>query len=172
MSAAIDRDRAAEYLEQLNALDLGDEGRVHQLVETPVPHRHATREAVDVVPGRGLTGDHDRKSFYKGEFVPGREVSAMAVEVCRTFGVAPRIIGDSLITEGFDLTVLEPGDRIRVGEVVLERSRKEHRPCVAFRERTSPEAFAAVSKDRHRGAMFVVRTPGTMHVGDRIERVD
>lgn len=166
--AKIDRDKAQAYIDQLNQLDLGPTGRVHMLVETPRPHRHAQRESVDVIPGRGLTGDHDQKSFYKGAFVPGREISAITAEALQVFGADPVVIGDNVITEGIDLAALEPGDRMQVGEVMLERSDRPHRPCTAFRNRTSPEAFAAVSRDRWRGAMFVVRTPGTLHVGDTI----
>ena len=173
-TASIDRDKAEALIERLAQLELGSAGRVHQLVETPQPHRHAVREEVTAIPGRGFTGDHDKKSFYKGQFVPGREVSAIAIEVLRTFDVEvePSVIGDNLITEGIALTALEAGDAVRVGEVILERSRQPHRPCVAFRERTSPEAFAAVSQENYRGALFVVRTPGTIRTGDPVEIVD
>jgi MOSC domain-containing protein YiiM len=167
----IDRDQADQYLEQLEQLDLGDTGHVEMLVETPRPHRHAERDEVHAIPGRGFAGDHDRKSFYKGEFVPGREVSAMAADVLDVFGVDPVVIGDNLITRGFDLAALEPGNRVEVGDVVLERSNRPHKPCTAFRNRTSPEAFAAVSRDRYRGALFVVRTPGTIQKGDAIQRI-
>ncbi len=171
-SPSIDRDQADALVENLRQLGLGDMGRVALLVETPQPHRHATPDAVRAIPGRGFSGDHARKSFYKGAFVPGREVSAIAREVLDVIGAEPSVIGDNLITEGVDLMALEPGDRIRVGdEVVLERSRRPHDPCVAFRERTSPEAFAAVSQDRFRGALFVVRRPGTIRLGDAVERV-
>ncbi len=167
----IDRDQAEEYIEQLERLDLGDTGWVEMLVETPQPHRHAEREEVRAIPGRGFVGDHDRKSFYKGAFVPGREVSAIAADVLDVFGVDPVVIGDNLITRGFDLAALEPGDRVEVGTALLERSTRPHKPCTAFRNRTSPEAFAAVSRDRYRGALFVVRTPGTISTGDPIRRV-
>lgn len=171
-SPSIDRDEADALIETLHQLDLGDTGRVALLVETPQPHRHATPDSVQAIPGRGFAGDHARKSFYKGAFVPGREVSAVAREVLDAIGAEPSVIGDNLITEDIDLMALEPGDRVRVGEeVLLERSQRPHDPCVAFRERTSPEAFAAVSQDRFRGALFVVRRPGTIRVGDAIERV-
>lgn len=172
VSTAIDREKADALIDELEQLDLADTGRVHMLVETPQPHRHATREEVRAIPGRGFAGDHAKKSFYKGAFVPGREVSAMALEVLQTFGVDPVVIGDNLITEGFDVMALDAGDHVRVGdEVVLERSRRSHDPCVAFRARTSPEAFAAVSQGRYRGALFVVRRPGTIRTGDVIERL-
>lgn len=171
-ASAINRDCVAAWLNTLRQLDLGPTGSVHRLVETPRPHRHAVRDVVRAIPGRGFAGDHARKSFYKGTFVPGREVSAIALEVLQTVGAEPRGIGDNLITRGFDLMALDAGDRVRVGhEVVLERSRRPHQPCVAFRERTSPEAFAVVSRNRYRGALFVVRRPGTIHTGDPVVRV-
>jgi hypothetical protein len=170
-SPTIDKEQAAAYRERLDALDYDGEGRVHMLVATPEPHRHVTRKAVDVIPGRGLAADHDRKSFYKGAFVPGREVSAITKEVLDVLDIDPSVVGDNLITEGLDLAALEEGDRLRVGDtVVLERSDQPHRPCTVFRDRTSPEAFAAVSRDQHRGTLFVVRRPGTMHVGDPIRQ--
>ncbi len=172
-TTAIDRERAEALLRELDGLDFAAPGRVHLLVETPQPHRHVARDEVRAIPGRGFAGDHARKSFYKGRFVPGREVSAMAVEVLRALGVDPVVTGDNLITEGIDLKALEPGDRLQVGEeVVLERSNRPHRPCVAFRERTSPEAFAAVSRGDYRGALFVVRRPGTIRKGDAIRRLE
>jgi hypothetical protein len=169
--STIDRDVADQYQKRLDGLDLGDEGRVRMLVETPVPHQHVDREEVELVPGRGCAGDHDRKSFYKGKFVPGREVSAMAGEVLDVLGVDPIVVGDNLITEGLDLAALDPGDRLQVGTAVIERSRVPHRPCTVFRDRTSPEAFAALDGPRHRGALFVVRRAGTVEVGGQIRRV-
>ncbi len=139
------------------------------LVETPRPHEHARREAVTAVPGKGFAGDHGRKSFYLGRHVPGREVSAVALDTLRVLGVDPLVVGDNLITAGFDLGALAPGDRVRVGEeVVLVRSPREHRPCAVFRERTSAEAFAVVRRARWRGALFVVERGGTLRTGDEI----
>lgn len=172
-SPTIDREVAAAYREHLANLSLDATGQVDVLVETPEPHEHVARTSVRLIPGRGCAGDHDRKSFYKGRYVPGREVSAMSREVLDVLDIDPIVVGDNLITKGFDLAALSPGDRIRIGEeAVLERSRREHRPCTVFRDRTSPEAFAAVSDDRHRGALFVVRQPGVIQVGDPIRRIE
>lgn len=169
---AIDRDRAEALLQELDQLNLRAEGRVHMLVETPRPHRHATRNEVWAIPGRGFAGDHDRKSFYKGAFVPGREVSAVPLDVLQVLDADPAVIGDNLITKGIDLKDLETGDCLRVGDVLLERSNRPHRPCTTFRNRTSPEAFAAVSQGGYRGALFVVRTSGRIRVGDPIRAVN
>lgn len=167
-AAAYDRARVDAMLERLGALDLGAEGRVAFLVESPAKGKRATPEEAEVVVGKGLAGDYARKDFYKGERVPGREVSAVSLEVLRILGAGdPVAIGDNLVTAGIDLRALRPGDRLRVGgEVVLCRSERPHRPCTPFRERTSPEAFAAVARGDHRGALFVVEKGGTVRVGD------
>lgn len=161
----------ADWLAELARLDLGDAGRVAQLVETPAPHEHAPRDVVEAVEGKGFAGDHERKSFYLGKHVPGREVSAVALETLSILGVDPIVVGDNLITQGFDLAALEAGDRVQVGEAVLARSWREHRPCSVFRERTSPEAYAVVRQQRHRGALFVVERSGTVRRGDTITRL-
>ncbi len=161
------------WLTELEQQRLGATGTVAMLVETPRPKEHIERDSVTAVPGKGFAGDHARKSFYLGKHVPGREVSAIALDTLRVLGVDPMVIGDNLITEGFDLAALEPGDRVRVGEeVVLARSEREHRPCSVFRERTSAEAFAVVRQRRYRGALFIVERGGTIRSGDRIERIE
>ena len=167
-----DRFKVEELLEKLNAVRWSLEPAVSFLVETPEPHRHALRERVEVVAGRGFSGDNAKKSFYKGKYVPGREVSAIALEVLQILGVEPQTPGDNLITEGVDLGSLRSGDRLRIGEVILERSDRRHRPCMTFRARTSPEAYAAVSCSDHRGALFNVVQGGTIGVRDRIEFVN
>ncbi|HET6567395.1 MAG TPA: MOSC domain-containing protein, partial [Rhodothermales bacterium] len=157
-----------ELVDRLVAVRYGDYARVAMLVETPSPGEHVSREEVQAVPGKGFTGDHERKSFYKGRLVPGREVTSVSLEVLQALGVDPIVVGDNLITEGFDLGVLEPGDRVEVGTVLLERSPQEHRPCTVFRDRTSPEAFAAISQQRFRGAVFTVVTGGVLQVGELV----
>ncbi len=164
----IDRSRAEALQDDLVAVRYRGNGTVALLVEKPAPRAHAVREQVEVVAGRGFVGDHARKSFWRGVEQPGREVSAIALEVLCVLGANPSAIGDNLITEGVDLRALRPGDRLRVGEVILERSAAPHRPCDLFRDRTSPEAFSAVAQGDFRGALFTVVQGGVMRTGDAI----
>lgn len=156
------------YRRQVAALAWDAEPKVHRLVETPTPRHHVYRTSVQAVPGKGFAGDHDRKSFYKGEHVPGREVSAISFELLRIFGVDPLMIGDNLITEGVRLDDLQEGDVLEVGEVVLRRSYREHRPCSLFLGRTSPEAYTLCREDGQRGALFIVEKGGEIRAGDAI----
>lgn len=168
---AIDREEVGRYLHLLSCQTWNEKGRVAMLVETPQPHRHAARSEVSVVEGKGFAGDNPQKSFYRGRYVPGREVSAMALEVLRVLGIDPIVVGDNLITEGFDLGTLVEGDLLSIGDVLLERSPRSHRPCRTFRARTSPEAFAVVSRNNYRGALFIVRKGGTIRVHEDIRPV-
>lgn len=170
IEAAIDREKLNGLLERLASIAWREPSIAH-LVETPEPHRHVERGEVEVIAGRGFAGDHEKKSFYRGAYVPGREVSAMALEVLQVFEVDPVIVGDNLITRGVNLSALNSGSMLRMGDVVLERSLKEHRPCVHFRNRTSAEAFAAAARAGVRGALFVVREGGTIRRGQQIELV-
>ncbi len=166
--ASADDQMVGNLISSLNSIVWGPAFVAH-LVETPQPHRHVSRNEVDVIAGRGFAGDHDKKSFYRGKHVAGREVSAIAAEVLELVAVDPIVVGDNVITTGLDLSQLSEGDVIRIGDVLLERSWKVHRPCVTFRNRTSPEAFEAVSRTGSRGALFVVRAGGRMSRGDAIQ---
>jgi len=92
----------------------------------------------------------------------------MTLEVLQILGIEPKVVGDNLITQGIDLGRIEEGVCVRVGEVELRRSNKAHRPCQTFRLRTSPEAFAAISRERYRGALFNVIRGGTIRKNDSI----
>lgn len=168
VEASIHRETLNGLLVQLESIVWGEPSVAH-LFETPEPHRHVERAEVDVIAGRGFAGDHAKKSFYRDAYVPGREVSAVSLEVLRVFGVEPVVVGDNLITSGIDLSALEAGSILRIGDVMLERSWKEHRPCVHFRNRTSAEAFAAAARAGVRGALFVVRKSGRIRRGQPIE---
>lgn len=155
----------AAYLQALEALHFDPIGRVAYLVESPKPGVHLLRGALWLEKGIGCLGDHARRH------TPGREVSAMSWEVLRVLGVRPEVPGDNLILEGIDLRGLRPGDRLLVGEVVLERSDRPHHPCATFRARTTQEAFEAVARTGTRGALFSVCKGGIVQVGDPVRKL-
>ncbi|NNF58286.1 MAG: sulfurase [Rhodothermaceae bacterium] len=163
-----DYDVVRAWRAALDALPLGETGSVAHLITKSSPGEHAEVAAAEVAKGVGLVADHRRKDWYLGKRVPGREVSAVSLDVLRVLGVDPRVVGDNLVVADFDLAALEPGDRIHVGEVLLVRSEVPHRPCPLFRHRTTPEAFHAIRHGRHRGALFYVAKGGTIRQGDPI----
>ena len=153
--------------DRLVALRYSSNPAVAGLFETPEPGVHVERDSVQVVEGRGFTGDHAEKSFWRGAYVPGREVSACSIEVLLHIGAEPAAVGDNLITRGIDLQSLRPGQRLEIGDVLLARSDRPHRPCATFRDRTSEAAFELAAHG-YRGALFIVLRGGTISTGDPI----
>lgn len=164
-------DRFVDTRDCLVAVRFSGNGTVAALFETPEPGLHVGLQSVDVVAGKGFAGDHAQKSHWRGAYVPGREVSACAIEVLEALGVDPGVVGDNLVTRGLDLRSLKPGQHIAAGEVLLQRSEREHRPCATFRDRTSDRAFE-IAAEGHRGALFVVLRGGQLRRGDAIRLVN
>lgn len=152
----------------LGSLTYTGQGEVKALIEKPGPGIHANREKVQVKAGQGFTGDHDRKDFWKGGRIPGREVTMMASEVLNVLGADHLTVGDNIVSFGIDLSKLKAGDEIVVGKVRLRRSEKQHRPCSLFAKRISALAMEAVRETQTRGALFYVLTDGAIQVGEAI----
>lgn len=161
---------ATPIAERLKVVRFDAEPQVADLIEKTAPGVHARRDIVEVAR-RGFTGDHPRKSWWRGSEVPGRDVTAMAAEVLDALDVDTDVPGDNLITRGVDLGAIEPDDRLMIGDVVLRRSAKQHRPCDVFARRTSLETMRAVAGTDTRGALFVVEKTGTIRIGDPIRLV-
>lgn len=156
-----------DILSAISASQFGDEGTVAYLVEKPEPGVHRAAERVTVLMGSGFENDHPRKSYWKGEIIPGREVTAVSIEALRAMGAAPDVPGDNLVTRGIDLSVLQAGDVLEVGAVRLRRSPATHKPCALFKTRLGDAAFRAAAQGQ-RGALFTVEQGGEMQVGDPI----
>lgn len=161
---------ASELEEALASLRFAAEPSVAHLIEKVAPGVHARRYVVQVGVG-GFAGDHPRKSWWRGKEVPGRDVTAMTSEALEVLGVDADVPGDNLITQGLDLGQLVAGDRLLIGDVVLRRTEKPHRPCDTFARRTTSAAMRAVAATDTRGALFVVEKPGAIHAGDPIRVV-
>ena len=118
-----------KLIEKLRTIEFSGVASVVGLIEKPGPGIHAWRPMVQVEAGRGCTGDHVKKDFWKGERIPGREITMFADEVAKALEVDPVKIGDNVISSGLDLSSLQDGDELQIGMVVLRRAEKPHRPC-------------------------------------------
>lgn len=161
-------DPSEDLARRIEAITYDTPGRVAYLVTKPAPGVHEAVPRTHVLKGVGFEGDHPRKSWWKGQEIPGREVTAIAMEVIGAMGLDPAATGDNLVTRGIDLAALKEGDTLRIGEVQLIRGAKSHRPCELFRQRAGDAAFAVAARG-YRGALFVVRKGGRLAVNDPIE---
>ncbi len=126
-----------------------------------IVHRQPMRELkkVKALADRGLEGcSHQR---------PGgrRQVLLMDAETLEEFGLAPGVVKENLTTKGLAIRDLCPGERLRVGEAVLEVT-LECQPCDRMEEIRSGLREALRGK---RGMLCRVVESGMIRRGDRIE---
>lgn len=97
--------------------------------------KHDIREG-DLIEGQGLKGDGHYGYMH-------RQVSLIAMEDIRTMmsklpNLVPGSFAENLTTEGFDLSKLKIGDRLKVGDaVILEVSqigKQCHSHCEVFKQ--------------------------------------
>jgi len=159
--------------ERLRGIHYSGPIRLHAIIQKPAVGVHVRVEEAVVEEGVGLTGDHEKKDWWKGKRIPEREVTAISREVMDALGTAVDVPGDNIVVEGLDLRALKPGSLVRIGpSVVLKRAEKIHRPCELFARRISEEACQAVFELELRGALFSVVSGGKLSCGDTLSILD
>ena len=119
-----------------------------------------------LVAGEGIEGDAHSGFMH-------RQISMLAMEDIETIkaalpDLAPGSFAENITVEGFDLESLKIGNRIRVGEALLELSQigKEcHTKCAVYHK----TGDCIMPK---KGLFFIVVEGGKVAVGDRIEKTN
>lgn len=124
---------------------------------------------VELVAGRGITGDH-----YRGRPNGGRQVTLFAREhlsaIASYLGepeIAPSRLRRNLLVEGINLLALK-GRQFRVGSALLEWSGECH-PCSRMEEEFGTGGYNAVRQ--HGGITARVLEGGIVRVGDVVASV-
>ena len=165
------RVEAAEYIERLRAINYSGVGYVERVVISVVHDDHRSVAEAHIIPGVGVEGDHAWKLWWRGRRIDGREVSAMNAEVLDALEISYDVPGDNIIVRGFDLSTLEKGDTIRIGDLIFTATGASHNPCATFERRTSPAKKEAIGQCRLRGTMLDAIEEGRIRVGDVVERI-
>ncbi len=129
-----------------------------------VIHRQPMLEVEEalVLESRGLEGcAHGR---------PGsrRQVLLMDIETLDWLGLAPGMVKENITTRGLDLRGLRSGQRLRVGQAVLEVTL----PCEPCRRMEEIRAGLERELRGRRGMLCRVVEAGRVRPGDRIELLD
>ncbi|HEX6789063.1 MAG TPA: MOSC domain-containing protein [Gaiellaceae bacterium] len=131
--------------------------------EAPLTHV----DAVDAVPGRGLSGDRYAKGL--GTFsAPGRgyELTLVEGEVLNEIELAPEDARRNIVTAGVALNALV-GERFRIGPVECV-GRRLAEPCAHLEKLARPGLLRPLV---HRGGLRAdILVGGTISVGDEISR--
>ncbi|MCA9676846.1 MAG: MOSC domain-containing protein, partial [Myxococcales bacterium] len=149
-------------------------GAIELLVVRTAMHERATPASVALAPGQGVVGDRwaiDGKA--------DADVSIMDVRVAAA--IADRddwpLFGDNLFVDlGLGEDELRVGDRLAIGDAVLEITAHPHLGCRKLLARFGADALRWVNGKpqrpaRRRGVYGRVVTPGTIAVGDRLRRI-
>ena len=161
-----------------------DRGTLEMIVVRPAVDQRDTPAAVACTVDGGIEGDDwpQRGSRHTpdGRANPDQQIAVMnARYLDLVAGGRDRwaLAGDQLVVD-LDLSDehLRAGDRLRVGDVELEVTPHPHNGCDKFRDRFGLDAvrFANSPEGRRlhlRGIYVRVVVPGTLHVGDTIERL-
>jgi len=154
-----------------------DRGKLEAIVIRPEQNQREYREAVYLSPEGGVEGD--RWATSGGD--PRAQVSLMNARLLKMIARDDERIalaGDNLVVD-LDLseTNIQPGQKLTVGEALLQVTDLAHTGCGKFSERFGPDAVryinAAERRPLHlRGLYAHVLKAGTVRVGDVVHKVE
>lgn len=159
-------------------------GTLVAIVVRPDRERRELPEAGELTPEAGLVGDrwlrHVTRRLPDGRVNPDTQLTLMNTRFLAPLaGDRDRwpLAGDNLLVD-FDLSEanLPAGQRVRIGEAVVEISAEPHTGCSKFAKRFGPDALKFVNSSagralRLRGVNAQVVQAGRVRVGDRMEKI-
>lgn len=161
-----------------------DGGSVSLIVVRPDRDLRELPHAAEVSPESGLAGDrwvrHCTRRLPDGRLNPDTQLTLMNSRAAALIaGPEDRwpLAGDNLVVD-LDLSVanLPTGQRLRLGDAIIEISPEPHTGCAKFSRRFGPDALAFVNSPegrelRLRGVNAMVIAAGWVRTGDRITKL-
>lgn len=154
-----------------------DRGKLEAIVIRPEQNQREYREAVHLSPEGGVEGD--RWATSKGDL--RAQVSLMNARLLRLIAREDErmsLAGDNLIVD-LDLseTNIPAGQKLAVGEALIEVTDLTHTGCSKFAERYGADAVRYINAAerrslRLRGFYARVLKAGTVRVGDVVQKVE
>lgn len=161
-----------------------DDGTVAMIVVRPDRDLRELPHAIEISPESGLAGDrwvrHCTRKLPDGRLNPDTQVTLMNSRAAALIaGPEDRwpLAGDNLVVD-LDLSManLPVGQRLRLGDAIIEISPEPHTGCAKFSKRFGPDALAFVNSPegkqlRLRGVNALVIEAGWVRTGDRIAKL-
>jgi MOSC domain-containing protein YiiM len=162
----------------------GDEGMVQLIVARPDTNLRHILQQGQLTPEAGLVGDRWARTCTRkladGRINPETQLTLMNSRLIALLaGERERweLAGDNLIVD-LDLSQanLATGQRLRMGDAIVEITFEPHNGCAKFSKRFGPEALRFVNSAqgkqwRLRGVHAQVIQAGWVNTGDRIVKV-
>jgi MOSC domain-containing protein YiiM len=157
-----------------------DGGRVELVIVRPAEDERRSLPAAHLSPEGGLEGDRWAGEG-RGAPDPQQQVSLTNARLLRILAGSEErmpLAGDNLVVD-LDLSDenLPPGQKLQVGEVLLEMTAAPHTGCGKFSARFGPDAARFVNDAARRtlhlrGRYARILQAGTIRVGDRAFKID
>ena len=154
-----------------------DRGKLEAIVIRPTQDQRELRETVYLSPAGGVEGDRWVSS--KGD--PRAQVSLMNARLLRMIAQDDErmpLAGDNLVVD-LDLSEanLPAGQKLAVGEALIEVTDLAHTGCSKFAERFGPDAVRYINAAerrslRLRGVYARVVKAGAVQIGDIVQKVE
>jgi hypothetical protein len=161
-----------------------DHGTVVQIVVRPDKEQRQTPQSCEVTLDAGIPEDRWKRYCTRklpdGSLNPDAQITLVNARINALVAGEPgrgTLSGDNLIVDlDLSLNNLPPGQRLKVGEAIIEITPYPHTGCEKFSSRFGAEALKFVNTPegkalRLRGAHAQVVQAGRITVGDRIEKL-
>ena len=161
-----------------------DGGTLAQIVVRPDKELRELPQSCTVTPEAGIPADRWARycthQLPDGRLNPETQLTLMNARANALIaGDTGRgvLSGDNLIVDlDLSITNLPTGQRLKIGEAIIEITEKPHTGCAKFSSRFGAEALKFVNSPegtalRLRGAHAQVAQAGRISVGDRIEKL-
>ena len=160
-----------------------DSGRVIQIIRRPDRDLRELPSECELTPAEGMKGDrwvrHCTRTLADGALNPDTQLTLMNVRLLELIAPEPArwpLAGDNFLVD-LDLSQanLPAGQRLEIGEAVIEITAEPHNGCAKFSKRFGPDALKFVNSTegkalRLRGVNAQVVTAGRVHIGDEIKK--
>ena len=162
-----------------------DHGRLEAIVVRPRANERVSVESAELSAGQGLEGDHWANgcwmSLPDGSPHPDVQICIMSARAIRQIAGDKADwppAGDQLFIDmDMSRSNLTVGQRMQLGDTILEITEVPHNGCNKFSERFGIEATRFVNsrigkENRLRGIYAKVIEPGTVKVGDSFDKIE
>ncbi len=138
------------------------EATVHALFVAPAKKAKSIPVSMVMAALTGFEGDHHMSATSR------RQILMVSLDVLREFELQPGSLCENVVVDGVDVMALVEGQRVRIGEALLEVTS----PCEPCGQMDRIRSGLKASLRDRRGMFVKVLSAGVIRVGDPLKLLD